>query len=63
MRCGPDHHTINVFETKPHGLAHFAFEVKDFAELQRACDVLVTMTSSSNGAEPARHRTTSLAIT
>jgi catechol 2,3-dioxygenase-like lactoylglutathione lyase family enzyme len=41
MRCGPDHHTINVFETEPYGLAHFAFEVKDFAELQRACDVLV----------------------
>jgi len=41
MRCGPDHHTINVFESKPHGLAHFAFEVKDFAELQRTCEILV----------------------
>ena len=40
MRCGPDHHTINVFEGEPLGLAHIAFEVKDFSELQRACDVL-----------------------
>jgi catechol-2,3-dioxygenase len=40
MRCGPDHHTINVFEGEPRGLAHIAFEVKDFSELQRACDVL-----------------------
>ncbi len=41
MRCGPDHHTINAFENKPYGLAHFAFEVKDFAELQRTCEILV----------------------
>ena len=41
MRCGPDHHTINVFQGEPHGLAHFAFEVKDFAELQRTCEFLV----------------------
>ncbi len=40
MRCGPDHHTINVFEGEKPGLAHIAFEVKDFSELQRACDVL-----------------------
>lgn len=41
MRCGPDHHTINVFEGQTPGLAHIAFEVKDFPELQRACDLLV----------------------
>ncbi len=40
MRCGPDHHTINVFRGERTGLAHIAFEVKDFSELQRACDVL-----------------------
>ena len=42
MRCGPDHHTINVFESPKPGLAHIAFEVKDFSELQRACDVLAS---------------------
>lgn len=41
MRCGPDHHTVN-FAT--HGsrnrMHHIAFEVKDWAEIQRACDFL-----------------------
>src|SRR5581483_11348562 len=40
MRCGPDHHTINLFQGRQPGLAHIAFEVKDFPELQRACDVI-----------------------
>jgi catechol 2,3-dioxygenase-like lactoylglutathione lyase family enzyme len=40
LRCGPDHHTINVFRGDQTELAHIAFEVKDFSELQRACDVL-----------------------
>lgn len=42
LRCGPDHHTINF--TLSHNntvkLHHFAFELQDFAELQRACDHL-----------------------
>jgi catechol-2,3-dioxygenase len=54
MRCGPDHHTINVFDMEPYGLAHFAFEMKDLAELQRTCDFLV-----ENGLKldwgPSRH--------
>ena len=40
MRCGPDHHSINVFEGQTPGLAHIAFEVKDFSEMQRASDFL-----------------------
>jgi catechol 2,3-dioxygenase-like lactoylglutathione lyase family enzyme len=40
LRCGPDHHTLNLAQGETPGLAHIAFEVKDWAELQRACDVL-----------------------
>ena len=40
LRCGPDHHTVNfVFDEEPQ-LHHIAFEVKDWAEIQRACDWL-----------------------
>src|SRR5690606_35886696 len=40
LRCGPDHHTINVAKGPRDELAHTAFEVKDAAELNRACDIL-----------------------
>ena len=40
LRCGPDHHTVN-FRTHPTtGLNHVAFEVKDWAHMQVACDTL-----------------------
>src|SRR5262245_35393757 len=40
LRCGPDHHTVNfVYDAVPQ-LHHIAFEVKDWAEIQRACEVL-----------------------
>jgi catechol 2,3-dioxygenase-like lactoylglutathione lyase family enzyme len=40
LRCGPDHHTVN-FRTNPKtGLNHVAFEVKDWAHMQVACDTL-----------------------
>jgi catechol 2,3-dioxygenase-like lactoylglutathione lyase family enzyme len=40
LRCGPDHHTVNfVFDAVPQ-LHHIAFEVKDWAEIQRACEWL-----------------------
>jgi catechol 2,3-dioxygenase-like lactoylglutathione lyase family enzyme len=41
LRCGSDHHTVNFAS---HGarekMHHIAFEVKDWAEIQRACDFL-----------------------
>jgi catechol 2,3-dioxygenase-like lactoylglutathione lyase family enzyme len=41
MRCGPDHHTVNFVAHGPHEkMHHVAFEVKDWAEIQRACDFL-----------------------
>jgi catechol 2,3-dioxygenase-like lactoylglutathione lyase family enzyme len=40
LRCGPDHHTVNfVFDETPQ-LHHIAFEVKDWAEILRACEWL-----------------------
>jgi catechol-2,3-dioxygenase len=40
LRCGPDHHTVNfTFDEVPQ-LHHIAFELKDWAEIQRACEWL-----------------------
>ena len=40
LRCGPDHHTVNFVNGKKSGLAHIAFELKDWPEINRACDYL-----------------------
>jgi catechol 2,3-dioxygenase-like lactoylglutathione lyase family enzyme len=40
MRCNADHHTVNFIGAKQAGMHHIAFEVKDFAHLQSACDIL-----------------------
>jgi catechol 2,3-dioxygenase-like lactoylglutathione lyase family enzyme len=41
LRCGPDHHTINFASHGAHEkMHHIAFELKDWAEIQRACDFL-----------------------
>jgi catechol 2,3-dioxygenase-like lactoylglutathione lyase family enzyme len=41
LRCGPDHHTVNfvTHEGAPH-MHHLAFELKDWAHIQHACEVL-----------------------
>ncbi|HEY2534868.1 MAG TPA: VOC family protein [Xanthobacteraceae bacterium] len=40
LRCNSDHHTVNfVFDEVPQ-LHHIAFEVKDWAEIQRAAEIL-----------------------
>jgi catechol 2,3-dioxygenase-like lactoylglutathione lyase family enzyme len=40
LRCNTDHHTVNfVYDTVPQ-LHHIAFEVKDWAEIQRAAEIL-----------------------
>jgi catechol 2,3-dioxygenase-like lactoylglutathione lyase family enzyme len=40
LRCNCDHHTVNfVFDAEPQ-LHHIAFEVKDWAEIQRAAETL-----------------------
>ena len=54
LRCGPDHHTINLMETGSNRHFHTAFELRDWSHLQTACDYL-----SLNGYKllwgPGRH--------
>jgi len=40
LRCGPDHHTINLMETGSNRHFHTAFELRDWGHLQTACDYL-----------------------
>jgi len=40
LRCGPDHHSLNFVHYETEDLHHIAFELKDWAEIQRACDFL-----------------------
>jgi catechol 2,3-dioxygenase-like lactoylglutathione lyase family enzyme len=40
MRCGADHHTINFVKGKRTQMHHVAFELKDWAHVQGACDFL-----------------------
>src|SRR6266700_3708399 len=40
MRCGPDHHSMNFLKSKYQKMHHIAFQLKDWAHVQRACDHL-----------------------
>lgn len=40
MRCSSDHHTLNFLRSDKGGLFHFAFELRDWAHIGLACDVL-----------------------
>ena len=40
LRCGTDHHTINLLETGSNKHFHTAFELRDWAHMQTACDFL-----------------------
>jgi catechol 2,3-dioxygenase-like lactoylglutathione lyase family enzyme len=40
MRCNADHHTVNFIKGDEINMHHIAYEVRDFAHLQSACDVL-----------------------
>ena len=40
MRCGPDHHTVNFVRGARTHMHHIAFELKDWAQIQNACDFL-----------------------
>ena len=42
MRCGPDHHTMNFLQSKKRNMNHIAFQLQDWAHVQRACDHLYT---------------------
>ncbi len=40
LRCGADHHTINLLTGDYAGMQHFAFELTDMSHMQAACDAL-----------------------
>jgi catechol 2,3-dioxygenase-like lactoylglutathione lyase family enzyme len=40
MRCNADHHTVNFFRGPNVTLHHMAFELKDFVQVQSACDLM-----------------------
>ena len=40
LRCAVDHHSVNFVTDEQQRLHHIAFEVKDMAEIHRACDHL-----------------------
>jgi catechol 2,3-dioxygenase-like lactoylglutathione lyase family enzyme len=40
LRCGPDHHTVNFVRGMRTQMHHVAFELKDWAQVQAACDFL-----------------------
>jgi catechol 2,3-dioxygenase-like lactoylglutathione lyase family enzyme len=54
LRCGPDHHSINLMGTGTNRHFHTAFELRDWGHMQTACDFL-----SLNGYKllwgPGRH--------
>jgi catechol 2,3-dioxygenase-like lactoylglutathione lyase family enzyme len=40
LRCNSDHHSINFIRGDSIHMHHYAFELKDFAEIQGACELL-----------------------
>ena len=40
LRCGPDHHTVNFINGSAARMHHIAFELKDWAHVQSACEHL-----------------------
>ena len=54
LRCNPDHHTVNFLRGEPARLHHIAFEMKDFAHIQDACEILALRRIPINWG-PVRH--------
>jgi Lactoylglutathione lyase and related lyases len=40
LRCGPDHHTINLVQGERNKMHHIAFELRDWTHIRDACDLL-----------------------
>jgi catechol 2,3-dioxygenase-like lactoylglutathione lyase family enzyme len=54
LRCNPDHHTVNFFRGAQTKMHHIAFEMKDFAHIQHACELLALRKMPINWG-PVRH--------
>jgi catechol 2,3-dioxygenase-like lactoylglutathione lyase family enzyme len=40
LRCGPDHHTVNLLRGQRRKMHHVAFEARDWDHIKQACDLL-----------------------
>jgi hypothetical protein len=40
LRCGPDHHTVNLLHGQKNKMHHIAFEARDWDHIRSACDFL-----------------------
>lgn len=40
LRCGPDHHTVNLLHGQKNKMHHIAFEARDWDHIKSACDFL-----------------------
>ncbi len=40
LRCGPDHHTLNLMRSRDQKLNHIAFQLNDWAHMLVACELL-----------------------
>jgi catechol 2,3-dioxygenase-like lactoylglutathione lyase family enzyme len=40
LRCSRDHHTVNFLRNDKTAIHHIAFEVRDWSDIKRACDIL-----------------------
>lgn len=40
LRCSRDHHTVNFLRNADTSIHHIAFEVRDWSDIKRACDLL-----------------------
>jgi catechol 2,3-dioxygenase-like lactoylglutathione lyase family enzyme len=40
LRCSRDHHTVNFLRNEKTAIHHIAFEVRDWSDIKRACDLL-----------------------
>ena len=57
LRCGPDHHTINLVDSKRMRLNHIAFELRDWAHVQSSYGLpLAQRLPADLGARAAWHR-------
>jgi catechol 2,3-dioxygenase-like lactoylglutathione lyase family enzyme len=54
LRCNPDHHTVNFIRGPKQKMHHIAFELKDFAHMQHACELLALRKMPLNWG-PVRH--------
>jgi catechol 2,3-dioxygenase-like lactoylglutathione lyase family enzyme len=54
LRCNPDHHTMNFIRGERVGMHHIAFEMKDFAHIHNACELLAVRKVPINWG-PVRH--------